>query len=70
METTGWSVDDQMARALLIRDAQRVLAARAGNGADTPTQAARLREVKRLVRGLSEPDRHSLARWLALGMPE
>jgi hypothetical protein len=67
LDTAGWSVDDRMTLALLIRDAQRAVAARAHSDLNSPRQSAALRLVKRLVRQLPEQERRELARWIAEG---
>jgi hypothetical protein len=69
MNTDGWSVDDLMARSLLLRELQRSLAARAGvrrNGVHHPDA---LYQLKMQIRNLSDQQRRHLASWIACGMP-
>ena len=65
MDTTSWSVDDVMARALHLRFAQQRMAVQSSGTPVTPEFLALLQQV----RGLSDERRRCLARWIAQGMP-
>jgi hypothetical protein len=66
METGSWSVDDIMARELLIREVQRALTQpERREGEQVPDS---LNSLKQQIRNLSLAERAELARWLALGM--
>ena len=65
MDAVGWSVDDVMTHALLIRYAQEAVAARSSNNGTVPEFLALLQQI----RDLGVEQRRHLARWLAQGMP-